>query len=86
MNIMLLMAAGILIGLRFFPKRLNPINLRIQMVCTALLIFAMGVSLGSQPDFLSRLSQMGLQSLVLTVLGIAFSVQLVWLMTRRWKS
>ena len=51
----------------------------------ALLIFAMGVSLGSQPDFLEKISSIGLQSLVLALCGIAFSTLLVWLFTRRWK-
>lgn len=85
MLIMIIMLAGVLIGLRFFPPKYNRINLRLQTVCTALLIFAMGVSLGSQPDFLKKVSAMGLQSLTLTLLAILFSVLLCWLMTRRWK-
>ena len=85
MLIMIIMLAGVLVGLRFFPPKYNKINLRLQTVCTALLIFAMGVSLGSQPDFLEKISSIGLQSLVLALCGIAFSTLLVWLFTRRWK-
>ena len=82
---MIIMLAGVLVGLRFFPPKYNKINLRLQTVCTALLIFAMGVSLGSQPDFIEKISSIGLQSLVLALCGIAFSTLLVWLFTHRWK-
>ncbi|MDD6032832.1 MAG: LysO family transporter [Oscillospiraceae bacterium] len=82
---MIIMLAGVLVGLRFFPPKYNKINLRLQTVCTALLIFAMGVSLGSQPDFIEKISSIGLQSLVLALCGIALSTLLVWLFTRRWK-
>lgn len=82
---MIIMLAGILVGLRFFPPKYNRINLRLQTICTALLIFAMGVSLGSQPDFIEKISSIGLQSLVLALCGIALSTLLVWLFTRRWK-
>lgn len=85
MLIMIIMLAGILVGLRFFPPKYNRINLRLQTICTALLIFAMGVSLGSQPDFIEKISSIGLQSLVLALCGIALSTLLVWLFTRRWK-
>lgn len=85
MLIMIIMLAGVLVGLRFFPPKYNKINLRLQTVCTALLIFAMGVSLGSQPDFIEKISSIGLQSLVLALCGIALSTLLVWLFTRRWK-
>ena len=40
MLIMIIMLAGILVGLRFFPPKYNRINLRLQTICTALLIFA----------------------------------------------
>ena len=85
MLIMIIMLAGVLVGLRFFPPKYNKINLRLQTVCAALLIFAMGVSLGSQPDFIEKISSIGLQSLVLALCGVALSTLLVWLFTRRWK-
>lgn len=40
------MAAGVLVGFRLFPQKLHPLNVRFQVLCTAVLIFSMGVSLG----------------------------------------
>ena len=84
MLVMFIMLIGVLIGIRLFPEKYNFVNLRLQTICTAGLIFSMGVSLGSQPDFLDQLSTIGLQSLVLAVSSIVFSTVIVWLLTRRW--
>ena len=46
---------------------------KLQLICTALLIFSMGVSLGSRDDFFSDLSQLGLESLIFAVIPGIFS-------------
>lgn len=82
---MFIMLIGILIGLWIFPEKYNHINMKLQTLTTAALIFSMGVSLGSRPDFFSQLGRIGLQSLVLAVSGILFSTLIVWLLTRKWE-
>ena len=77
------MAAGVLACLRFFPERLHSLNVRVQVLCTAVLIFSMGVSLGSRPDFFPSLRTIGIQSLTLAVLPILLSVAAVYPLTKR---
>ena len=77
------MAAGVLAGFLAFPQRLQPLNVRIQVLCTAVLIFSMGVSLGSRPDFFPSLKTIGIQSLTLAVLPILLSVAVVYPLTQR---
>ena len=72
-----------LVGFRLFPQKLHPLNVRFQVLCTAVLIFSMGVSLGSRPDFFSSLQTMGMQSLTLAVLPILLSVAVVYPLTQR---
>jgi uncharacterized membrane protein YbjE (DUF340 family) len=55
------------------------------MGCTALLIFCMGLSLGKRENFLEELSTLGIQSIILAVIPICFSVIVVYLLTKRWK-
>lgn len=62
MLILLIMAAGVLIGMRWFPPSLQKYNSMLQAVCTSLLIFSMGVSLGSRPEFFDELQSIGLYS------------------------
>lgn len=81
--ILAIMAAGVLAGLRFFPERLHSLNVRVQVLCTAVLIFSMGVSLGSRPDFFPSLRTIGIQSLTLAVLPILLSVAAVYPLTKR---
>ena len=46
MDILIVMFAGVLLGNRFFPPKYKELNEKLQVVCTALLIFTMGVSMG----------------------------------------
>ena len=63
METMLIMCAGVLVGATVFPARLKVWNSRLQVAMTALLIFTMGVGLGSRPGFLAELGEMGLDRL-----------------------
>ena len=60
METMLIMCAGVLVGATVFPARLKVWNSRLQVAMTALLIFTMGVGLGSRPGFLAELGEMGM--------------------------
>lgn len=83
MWILVVMVVGVLIGFFFFPQKWGKKNLKVQTICTAVLIFAMGVALGSRPGFLNELRSLGLQSLVLAAIPILLSILLVYVLTRR---
>ena len=52
-----------------------------QVVCTLLLIFSMGVLLGSRENFLEELSTLGIQSVIFFLLPSVGSVLLVYPLT-----
>ena len=85
MDVILVMLAGVLVGTKFFPHRFKKQNETLQVICTALLIFSMGVMLGQRENFLEELKVIGWQSLLFALLPAAFSALLVYGMTRRWK-
>lgn len=82
MDTILVMAAGVAVG-RFFPAKYRKQNEWVQLACTLLLIFSMGLGFGQQPDFFSDLAALGLSSLLFFLLPTAGSVAAVWLLTRR---
>ena len=83
MDILLVMCAGVLLGARWFPQKLYRFNANLQLLCTVILIFSMGVSLGARPQFFEELSTLGVQSLFFCLLPIAGSVALVYPLTQR---
>ena len=83
MLILMIMAAGILLGFTCFPIRLARGNAKLQLVCTAVLIFCMGVSLGARPNFFQELAELGTDSLIFSVVPIVCSVFLVYLLTKK---
>lgn len=83
MIVEIIMFAGVLIGYFFSPKKFAGFNARLQMACTAVLIFSMGVSLGNRDSFLEELAQLGVESAVFSGIPIIFSVIAVFLLTKR---
>ncbi len=83
MDILLVMCVGVLLGAKWFPQALYKCNANLQLICTCLLIFSMGVSLGARPQFFEELSTLGVQSLLFCLLPIAGSVALVYPLSRR---
>ena len=83
METMLIMCAGVLVGATVFPARLKVWNSRLQVAMTALLIFTMGVGLGSRPGFLAELGEMGLDSFLFAAVPILLSVAAVYPLSRR---
>ena len=83
MLILAIMLAGGVIGFIGVPKRAHAVNLKVQVACTAVLIFAMGVSLGSREGFFQELVAMGWEALVLSILPMAGSTLLVYILTQR---
>lgn len=78
------MCLGVLVGAAVFPQKLKKWNSRLQTAATALLIFTMGVGLGSRPDFLSEMGEIGLESLVLAVVPVVLSVAVIYPLSRRY--
>ncbi len=83
METILIMCAGVAVGATVFPAGLKKWNGRFQLLLTGLLIFTMGVSLGSRPGFLEELGSLGLDSLVFALAPALLSVAVVWPLSRR---
>ena len=82
MLILILMAVGALIGLKWFPARYARLNSWLQLICTGFLIFCMGVSLGRKQNFFNDLFSLGWQSLVFAVIPIVLSILVVYALSR----
>ncbi len=83
MKIILIMIAGTLVG-HWFPARHKKKNELFQIICTTLLIFSMGVMLGSRENFIQDLSRLGLQSLLFCLIPAIFSLLLVFVLSHRY--
>lgn len=77
------MLIGIVVGLKFFPEKYNDMNGKFQILCIAMLIFSMGVSLGKRPQFFEELSSLGIKSLVLAVIPVILSILFVYILTKK---
>lgn len=82
MQIIIIMVIGALLG-HWFPARHKKKNEYFQIICTILLIFSMGVTLGSRENFIQDLSNLGLQSLLFCLIPAIFSLLLVFVLSRR---
>ncbi|MFQ7289560.1 MAG: hypothetical protein ACLRPV_12065 [Lacrimispora saccharolytica] len=83
MDILLVMCVGVLISNRFFPEKYKRFNAKLQVVCTVLLIFCMGVTLGSRENFLQELGSLGWTSFLFYLIPAGFSLILVYGLTRK---
>ena len=82
MDTILVMAAGVAVG-RFFPAKYRKQNEWVQLACTLLLIFSMGVMLGKRDNFLGELAELGLASFLCFLIPAVFSTILVYFLSRR---
>lgn len=85
MTILVIMAIGILIGYRFLPGKYFKYNSLLQLIFTLLLIFSMGVLLGSRENFLDEITTIGIDSLFLALLPMAGSAIVVYALTTWYK-
>lgn len=83
MVILIIMAIGIFIGYKYFNEKYLGLNGKIQILCTALLIFSMGVSLGSRPEFFSELKTLGFESVIFSLIPIICSIFPVYFLTKK---
>ena len=82
MEVLVVMAIGVAIGATIFPEWLKTINENLTVLTTALLIFAMGVTLGARPTFLEELGTVGFSSVMFCLLPVFFSTLFVYILTR----
>ena len=82
MDILVIMGLGILVGNKFFLKQHKKINERMQITCTVLLIFSMGIMLGKRENFLQELSTLGVQSFIYFIIPTIFSVIFVYFLSK----
>ena len=83
-SILIFLLIGMVIGWKCFPEKWNKLNINIQLASTLVLIFSMGVSLGSRPGFIHELANMGLRSFVFAALAIRGSILVVYPLTRKY--
>ena len=82
MTTLLIMAAGVGMG-RFFPAGQKGKNELLQLFCTLLLIYSMGVSLGQRQGFFSELGVLGMQSFLFFLIPVICSIVAVYFLTNR---
>ncbi len=82
MDVIIIMCLGVLVGKKVFPRKCKRINEFLQTICTMLLIFSMGVLLGSRNDFLSEIGSLGSRSFLFFLIPSVFSVLAVYPLTR----
>lgn len=81
MEVLVVMIAGALVGATVFPARLKGVNDKLTLAFTALLIFAMGATLGGREDFLQELGAVGWASALFCVVPVALSTLFVYGLT-----
>lgn len=83
MIILGVMCLGVIVGKYFFSEKHKTKNEYLQTICTALLIFAMGVTLGQKDDFFSDLLSLGFDSFLFFAIPTLFSILFVYMLTQR---
>lgn len=83
MDILIIMCIGILIGRVAFLRRLKKKNESVSLLCTFVLIFSMGVTLGEKENFFEELSSLGITSFLFFFIPTLLSVVLVYYLTQR---
>jgi len=75
--ILILLAAGVLVGrlLRHKPVSLKAID-RISTYSIYLLLFLIGISIGTNKEIVSNLSSLGLKALIITAFSLAGNILL----------
>lgn len=84
----LIMVLGVIAGFSLLKvkehRRIAVVNLnnKVQLIAVALIIFIMGINLGSMEDFVHKMLTMGLQSLVFAIIPTVFSVIIVYIFSK----
>ena len=78
MLILVIMMLGVVIGMKLNLK----VNGVLQIVLTGILIFIMGVSLGSRENFFNELAELGWKSVLYMLSAVAGSILIVYGLTK----
>lgn len=81
-SILAWLAGGVIIGALLQSRRWQKAVDGAITAGVALILFFMGVSLGSGPDLLRDLAQVGLPAAVMALCTVGGSVLVVWLLSR----
>lgn len=78
-----LMFVGVLIGRsgKLSNKILNKLDL-IQLICLLFLLFAMGISMGTNEKVMTSFSSIGLKAAIFAIFSIVFSVLFVFIFNK----
>ena len=86
MGVILVLLIGIIIGYLILPKN-NKVLLEIlkylQLICTLVLIFTMGVNLAREPNFIDNLLNLGVTSLILCLIPTICSIIVVFFLVKK---
>ncbi len=66
-----------------FVKGFSSANNKLQLICVALIIFIMGINIGTMNDLAGKLASMGLKSVVFAIVPTLFSALLVYALSRK---
>ncbi len=83
MMVILIMVLGMAVGKLGFPAKLKGLNEKVQLICTLLIIFSMGVMLGERENFPETLSSLGSLSILFFAVPTLLSMAVVYLLTKR---
>lgn len=72
------MCLGIIAGRYFFSDKFKTANGLLQTICTTLLIFSMGVTLGKKDNFFDMFFSLGFDSFLFFAFPTAISIILVY--------
>lgn len=64
-------------------KNIAVLNGKVQVIIVALIIFIMGINLGSIDNFAHKMITMGVQSLLFAIVPTAFSVAVVYFFSQK---
>lgn len=85
----LIMFAGVILGYfmlhlkNSIQKNIINLNEKVQVIIVALIIFIMGINLGSIDNFAHKILTMGLQSLLFAFIPTVFSVAVVYFFSQK---
>ncbi len=82
MLILGIMMLGVLLGMKLNLKKTLKVNGVLQIILTGILIFVMGVSLGSREQFFDELAELGWKSLLYMLAAVGGSVFSVYILTK----
>ncbi|WP_099189123.1 LysO family transporter [Tepidibacter mesophilus] len=73
---------GILLGsFKIIPNKYLKLNSKFQLFALILLLFSMGISIGSNKDMFNSINTLGLQAISFSTMTIIFSTLVLYLIT-----